>query len=76
MVRTKKTARLSCVAQYPQAKRRRVEKEAPLAEQAPLEMEEEYFSWFSSDNEGERNLEDDEDAATASDEDGSLQLRC
>jgi hypothetical protein len=83
MFRTKKTAQLSYVMQYPQAKHRRVEqegpvaeKEAPLAEQAPPVAEEEHFGWSSDDDEGERNLEDDEDAANVSDEDESLQVQC
>jgi hypothetical protein len=54
MVRTKKTARLSCVAQYPQAKRRRVEQEAPVAEQAPSVVEQAHFGWSFSDDEGEK----------------------
>jgi hypothetical protein len=47
--------------------------EAPLAEQAPLVVEEEHFGWSSSDDEGGRNLEDNEDVAIASDKDESPQ---
>jgi hypothetical protein len=53
----------------------RVEQEALVTAQLEtLVVEEEHFGWSSDNNEGERNMEDDEYAATASKEDKSPQL--